>query len=192
MAEGPVLPIRVHNGNLSLDRPVIRRISDQPKAAIDRIDTRHLKWRIPMKLRAVCAQGYSLPRRDVLTGLVTFASVAPFTSAAAGAELRISNLIDGDGAVLPRARALVGNRVRLRGYLATALAPDQQGYRLTESPAGPCQLCGAVHDTGAALRVTPAADGAFDAVGLEPVDVSGHLEAAEQFAQLTDARIELG
>jgi hypothetical protein len=137
-----------------------------------------------MTLKIRCAHGHAVARRSVLTGFAAMLALAP---TAARAERRVSDLVNGDGMALPQARALAGQTVRLRGYLSQS-SDAGQDYLLTESPNGPCQLCGLTHDTGVALRVLPA-DGEISVSPLKVVELTGRLERQADIIRLVDARI---
>jgi hypothetical protein len=141
-----------------------------------------------MTLRFGRAPARDVGRRQLLSGFLAFSVLAPSVSADAKTTLRISELIDGDGAALSQARIRAGEIVRLRGYFAPPLTAGQD-YRLSESPLGPCQLCGAVHDA-AALRVRLAVDGALLMSNLQIVDVTGRIETHDNSVRLVDASIK--
>jgi hypothetical protein len=77
--------------------------------------------------------------------------------------------------------------VTLRGYLD--LAPDVRSLALTETPSGPCGLCGLSHNAGPALLVDVA--GPVPALAAQQlVAVSGRLDVANDGAvRLTSAAV---
>ena len=130
---------------------------------------------------------HRIDRRQLLFGFAALAAFVPFAGAR-GETVRISDLVDGAGTALPRGRGLAGTTVTLRGYLAPITTRDGIGYALSESPAGPCQLCGELHDPGASLRIEAAPGAALPALLLQSVAVTGRIEVVDGIARLADAR----
>jgi hypothetical protein len=129
---------------------------------------------------------HSIDRRQLLAGVAALAAFVPF--AARGEMLRLGDLVDGAGAALPRGRALAGTTVTLRGYLAPIATRDGIGYALSEGPAGPCPLCGELHDPGATLRVEAVPGAALPTSLLQVVTATGRLEIDGGVARLSGAR----
>lgn len=129
---------------------------------------------------------HRIDRRQVLFGAAALAALVPI--AARGDTLRLGELVDAGGAALPRGRALAGATVTLRGYLSPVAAGNGIGYALSESPAGPCQLCGELHDPGATVAVEPAPGAAMPASILQVVTVTGRIEVGGGTVRLCDAR----
>ena len=140
-----------------------------------------------MTLRIRCTHDRGVARRHVLTGVAALIALVP--AGRAKADHRVSDLVGDDGMALPRARDLVGQVVRLRGYISQGAeaGPD---YLLTESPNAPCQLCGLTHDASAALRVQPA-ESEVSASAVQVVEVTGRIEQQGDSLRLIDARIAI-
>ena len=135
--------------------------------------------------RFACTPLAPLPRRTFLAAL-TAAALAPLAARAADGP-RVTNLVDAAGQATEAARALAGRTVTLRGYLD--LAPGARSLVLTETPSGPCGLCGLSHDAGPALLVDVA--GPVPALAAQQiVAVSGRLDIANDGAvRLTRAAV---
>ena len=135
--------------------------------------------------RFACTPLAPLPRRTFLAALGA-AALAPLAAQAAD-EPRVSDLVDATGQATEAARALAGRTITLRGYLD--LAPDLRSLALTETPSGPCGLCGLSHDAGPALLVDVA--GPVPALAAQQiVAVSGRLDVANDGAvRLTNAAV---
>lgn len=125
-------------------------------------------------------------RRSLVAGIGAFA-LAPLAGTAAE-RLRIADLVDADGAATGRARALVGAAVTLRGYVGVATSPGPDVLMLTDVPSGPCQLCGAVHDSAGVLLALPI--GAPEPPALQLVEARGEIAlGAHGEVRLIGARI---
>jgi hypothetical protein len=135
--------------------------------------------------RFACTPLAPLPRRTFLAALGA-AALAPLAARAAD-EPRVSDLVDATGQATEAARALAGRTITLRGYLD--LAADVRSLALTETPSGPCGLCGLSHNAGPALLVDVAGPvPAFAAQQI--VAVSGRLDVANDGAvRLTNAAV---
>lgn len=135
--------------------------------------------------RFACTPLAPLPRRTFLAAL-SAAALAPLAARAADGP-RVTDLVDAAGQATEAARALAGRTVTLRGYLD--LAPGARSLILTETPSGPCGLCGLSHDAGPALLVDVA--GSVPALAAQQiVAVSGQLDIATNGAvRLTRAAV---
>ena len=135
--------------------------------------------------RFACTPLAPLPRRTFLAALGA-AALAPLAARAAD-EPRVTDLVDATGRATDAARALAGRTITLRGYLD--LAPDVRSLALTETPSGPCGLCGLSHNAGPALLVDVA--GPVPALAAQQlVAVSGRLDVANDGAvRLTNAAV---
>lgn len=135
--------------------------------------------------RFACTPLAPLPRRTFLAAL-SAAALAPLAAQAADGP-RVTDLINTTGQATEAARALAGRTVTLRGYLD--LAPGARSLVLTETPPGPCGLCGLSHDAGPALLVDVA--GPIPALAAQQiVAVSGRLDVANDGAvRLTSAAV---
>jgi hypothetical protein len=138
---------------------------------------------MPLKIR--CARDHRVARRHVLTGVAALIAFPPAALASAGS--RVSDLVGDDGMALPRARGLVGQVVRLRGYISQG-AEFGKDYLLTESPNAPCQLCGLTHEAGTALRVQ-SAEAEISVSPMQVVEVTGRIERQGDSLRLIDAHI---
>ena len=137
--------------------------------------------------RFACTPLAPLPRRTFLAALGA-AALAPLAARAADGR-RVADLVDTAGQATEAARALAGQTVTLRGYLD--LAPGARSLVLTETPSGPCGLCGLSHDAGPALLVDVA--GSIPAIAAQQmVAVSGQLAIANDGAvRLTSAAVSV-
>ena len=93
--------------------------------------------------------------------------------------LAIRDLVGLDGVVLPLARELAGEELRLRGYLNPSLVANPTSFLLTDASRSSCPLCGSIHGSGVGLRVTPRAPLAEAVAMHEAVDVRGRLHVGE-------------
>ena len=100
----------------------------------------------------------------------------------------LADLVGPGGAPSPLARSIAPSWLSVRGYLAPSL--DRREFTLSEQPALPCQLCGAVHEAGAGLMVVTAQPEA-GAPAMQQVVVSGRLEVDSALGtmRLVDARV---
>ena len=135
--------------------------------------------------RFACTPLPPLARRTFLAALGA-AALAPLATQAADGP-RVTDLIDATGQATEASGALAGRNVTLRGYLD--LAPGVRSLVLTETPSGPCGLCGLSHDAGPALLVDVA--GPVPALAAQQiVAVSGRLDIANDGAvRLTNAAV---
>lgn len=81
-------------------------------------------------------------RRTALA--LPLAAVALAPTLARASTLR--SLYEADGSVGPQARARLGSRIALRGFVLPAPALTEDWFALTEIPVAPCTLCGLTHD----------------------------------------------
>ena len=130
-----------------------------------------------------------LGRRSVLAGVATLVCLAPLSKATAGAETRLADLVKPDGRPSELARAMSGQMVTLRGYLAPSL--DGIEFALSESSPGVCQLCGSIHEPGATVTLRTSAPSRSLPI-LELVQVKGRLILAAETTLVTvsDAEVQ--
>ena len=141
-----------------------------------------------MKRSGQCMSLTSPRRRDVLLGATALLTIAASRPVRAAERLSIAVLIDGAGRATAMAQTLSGRSVTLAGYLAPPLASGES-WQLSEGPAVPCQLCGQMHDIGAAIAVAP--DAPFDPVpsSSQAVALTGRLDLQGITPRLVVARI---
>lgn len=126
------------------------------------------------RLAKICCHEVTpqLDRRSVLAGIAGLITLAPLASAHAKDELPLANLVGSDGRASELAQSMIGQTVRIRGYLAPSL--DGREFALSESSPGACQLCGAIHDPGATIIIRSASTEGTLPI-FEPVLLEGQL-----------------